>query len=464
MFDRVEIRVKAGSGGDGVVSFRREKFVPFGGPDGGDGGHGGDVLIKADADVTNLKIFRWKGGYRAQDGADGRGKKMHGRGGADRVLLVPVGTVVLDKTQIGDDTIVADLDNVGQQVVVARGGKGGLGNTHFASSTIQAPQMAQKGEVGEKKSIILELKLIADVGIIGYPNVGKSSLLAAASAAKPKIASYSFTTLEPILGVVLVDHQSFVLAEIPGLIAGASLGRGLGHDFLRHIVRTKILIHMLDGESVSPVDDMIKVNNELSLFDSALAQKPQLVVVNKIDLPPVRARIAGLRDAFSQAGITVYFISAVTGEGVAELMAKTLAMLGQVAVQEELGKRAPGKVFRPKPRVAGVSVKREGDTFVVLAPELERIIAGTDLTDPEARRQLTRYISRPVVSKALEKAGVKPGDMGVAVNQLGTDARDDITQLKFFSLGGNLGMENDLHQQIAQLLAKPLPVFIVQNL
>jgi GTP-binding protein len=355
MFDRVEIRVKAGSGGDGVVSFRREKFVPFGGPDGGDGGHGGDVLIKADAGVTSLKIFRWKGVYRAQDGADGRGKKMHGRDGAGRVLSVPVGTVVLNKTQLGDDTIVADLNKAGQRVVVAGGGTGGLGNTHFASSTNQAPQMAQKGEAGEGKSIILELKLIADVGVIGYPNVGKSSLLAAASAAKPKIASYPFTTLEPVLGVVLVDHRSFVLAEIPGLIADASLGRGLGHDFLRHVVRTKILIHMLDGESVSPVDDMIKVNNELNIFDSTLAQKQQLVVVNKIDLPKVQARIAGLRDAFFQAGITVHFISAVTGEGVAELMAKTLAMLDQVTVQEDLGKRAPGKVFRPKPRVAGVS-------------------------------------------------------------------------------------------------------------
>jgi GTP-binding protein len=410
MFDRVEIRVQAGSGGDGVVSFRREKFVPLGGPDGGDGGHGGDVLIKADDDVTSLKTFRWKGVYRAQDGADGRGKKMHGKDGACRVLPVPVGTVVINKIQIGDDTIVADLNEFGQQVVVARGGRGGLGNTHFASSTNQAPQIAQKGEAGEGKSIILELKLIADVGIIGYPNVGKSSLMAAASAAKPKIASYPFTTMEPVLGVALVDHRSFVLAEIPGLIAGASLGRGLGHDFLRHVVRTKILIHMLDGESVSPVDDMIKVNNELNIFDSALAQKQQLVVVNKIDLPKVQARIAGLRDAFSQAGIIIHFVSAVTGEGVAELMAKTLAMLGQVTVQEELGKRAPGKVFRPKPRVAGVSVQREGDTLVVLAPELERIVAGTDLTDPEARRQLTRHIRRPAVSRALEKAGVKPGD------------------------------------------------------
>jgi GTP-binding protein len=410
MFDWVEIRVKAGSGGDGIVSFRREKFVPFGGPDGGDGGHGGDVILKADASITNLKMFRWKGVYRAKDGYDGRGKKKHGKGGSDRVMFVPVGTVVLNNMLIGKDTILADLNEVGKKVVVARGGKGGLGNTHFASSTNQVPQMAQKGESGEEKSIILELKLISDVGIIGYPNVGKSSLLAAASAAKPKIASYPFTTIEPVLGVVLVDHQSFVLAEIPGLIAGASLGRGLGHDFLRHVVRTKILIHLLDGLSASPVEDMVKVNNELSLFDSDLAQKEQLVVVNKIDLHQVRKRITGLRDAFSQAGINVHFVSAVTGEGVAELMSQTFAMLGQVTVQEETRKRAPEKVFYPKPRVAGVSVHREGDTFIVLAPELERIVAGTDLTDPEARRQLTRHISRPEVTKALEKAGASPGD------------------------------------------------------
>ncbi len=410
MFDRVEIKLKAGNGGDGVVSFRREKFVPFGGPDGGDGGCGGDVLIKADAGVASLKMFCQKGTYRAVDGTDGGGRKKHGKDGADRVLLVPVGTVVLNKTQLGDDTSIADLNEVGQQVVVACGGKGGLGNTRFASSTNQAPKVAQKGEAGEEKSIILELKLIADVGIIGYPNVGKSSLLAVASAAKPKIASYPFTTLEPVLGVVLVDHRSFVLAEIPGLIADASLGRGLGQDFLRHVVRTKVLLHLLDGGSLSPTEDMVRVNSELSLFDSDLAQKPQLVVVNKIDLPQVQARIAELRDAFARAGIAVHFVSAVTGEGVAQLMAQALAMLGQVTVREETRKRVPKKVFRPKAKMAGLSVHREGGTFVVLAPELERIVSGTDLTDPEARRQLLRQLTRPKVSRALEKAGVKPGD------------------------------------------------------
>ena len=295
MFDRVEIVVKAGDGGDGVVSFRREKFVPFGGPDGGDGGGGGDVIIMADPAVTSLRGFKQKRFYRANDGKDGRGKRQHGKKGENLVLTVPVGTMVLSKTQIGGDDLIADLEQPGQQAVVVKGGEGGLGNIHFASSTNQAPQIAQKGEVGEENSIILELRLIADVGIIGYPNVGKSTLLAAVSAAKPKIASYPFTTREPILGVAEVGPEGLVLAEIPGLIDGAHLGRGLGHDFLRHIVRTKILIHLIDGGSASPVEDMIRVNAELSLFDSALAQKPQLVAVNKIDLPQVQVQLAGTR-------------------------------------------------------------------------------------------------------------------------------------------------------------------------
>ena len=312
MFDKVEIVVKAGDGGDGSVSFRREKFVPLGGPDGGDVGNGGDGIILADPAVTNLRRFESKRRYRAPNGKEGRGKKKHGKRGEDLILTVPVGTVVSYKTQVAREAFIADLDQPEQQVVVAKGGKGGFGNCHYTSSTNQAPQIAQKGEVGEENAIILELRLIADVGIIGYPNVGKSTFLAAASAAKPKIASYPFTTREPVLGVAEVGRVSFVLAEIPGLIDGAHLGRGLGHDFLRHIVRTKILIHVVDGSSESPVEDMVRVSTELSLFDSALAQKPQLVVVNKIDLPQVRTRLAEMKDDFDKAGITVHFVSAAT--------------------------------------------------------------------------------------------------------------------------------------------------------
>lgn len=281
---------------------------------------------------------------------------------------------------------------------------------HFASAGNQAPRLAQAGGVGEEKSLILELKLIADAGVIGYPNVGKSSLLASASAAKPKVASYPFTTLEPILGAVEVGHQGFILAEIPGLISGAHLGRGLGHDFLRHIVRTKILIHLVDGSAASPVDDMIKVNNELNLFDSALGQKPQIVVANKVDMPGVRERLEELGAAFGSIGITVQFISAATGEGVSQLMSKVLEMLGQETAEEASSREAPLKVFHPKPRGARVSVSREGDTLVVAAPELERIIAGTDLADPEARRQLIGQVTRTGVTRVIEKAGAKPGD------------------------------------------------------
>jgi len=410
MYDRAEIRVRAGTGGNGVVSFRQEKFVPFGGPDGGDGGDGGDVIIMADDSITSLRAFERKRFYRAADGESGKGKKKHGKKGKNLILTVPVGTVVLYKTQVGGDAVIADLEQSGQEAVIARGGKGGLGNTHFASSTNQAPQIAQTGEAGEENSVILELRLIADVGIIGYPNVGKSTLLAACSAAKPKIASYPFTTLEPILGLVEVGQRSFVVAEIPGLIDGAHLGRGLGHDFLRHITRTKILIHLIDGSSASPVEDMIQVNAELSLYDSALAQKPQLMVVNKIDLPQVQALLAEIKDAFGAVGTSPLFISAATGEGVSELMTEVMETVSQVAVERGVGEKIARKVFHPQPRVAGPSVHKDGDTFVVVAPELERIVARTEVSSPEVRWQIRRQFTRLGVSKALEKAGVKPGD------------------------------------------------------
>ena len=405
MFDRVEIVVTGGKGGDGSVSFRREKWVPFGGPDGGDGGDGGDVIVVVDLAVTSLRAFKPKRYHRAANGRNGRNKKRHGKKGENLILTVPVGTVVSYKSQIGSDTIIADLEQPGQPVVVARGGKGGLGNAHFATSANQAPRIAEKGDEGEENSLILELKLIADIGLIGYPNVGKSTLLAAVSAARPKIASYPFTTREPVLGVVEIGQRSFVLAEIPGLIDGAHLGRGLGHDFLRHIVRTKMLIHLVDGSSPSPAEDMAKVNIELSLFDSALAKKPQLVAVNKIDLPQVRARLAEIRDSF--AGTRALFISAATGEGIPELMTETLGLLQSVP---EVGDKIVRKVFHPQPRGVAPRVHKEGDTFVVAAPELERIIAGTDMVSPQVRRELGRHLVRLGVSKALARAGVKPGD------------------------------------------------------
>lgn len=409
MFDQINIEVKAGDGGNGAISFRREAHVPLGGPDGGDGGDGGDVIVMADPSITSLRLFRSKRLYHAGNGGNGKGKKQHGKKGQKLLLKVPPGTIVRDKTAEGE-VLLADCEQPGQQVIVAKGGEGGLGNTHFASSTSQAPRMAQRGEVGEEKSVALELRLIADVGIIGYPNVGKSTLLAAASAAQPKIADYPFTTLEPILGVVEVGQQRFTLAEIPGLVDDAHLGRGLGHDFLRHIMRTKILIHLIDGCSVSLVDNMVRINHELSLFNPALAQKPQIVVVNKMDLPQVRARLAQIKDAFSSVGAPVLFVSAVSGEGISELMVQAMKMLSRVKAEEEASVKVPRTVFRPRPRAVAVSAHKEGDTFIIVAPEAERVITRMDMTNPEVRWQLQGQLARLGVTKALQKAGVKPGD------------------------------------------------------
>ncbi|HEY32606.1 MAG TPA: GTPase ObgE [Dehalococcoidia bacterium] len=407
MFDLVEIRVKAGDGGDGAISFRHEKFVPFGGPDGGDGGDGGNVVMEADAAITNLLRFRRDITYKAERGHDGQGSKKHGKRGKDLVLRVPVGAVISDKEQQGEDVLIADLEQVGQSVVVTEGGKGGLGNVHFASATNQAPRIAQKGEPGKEKTLLLELRLIADVGIIGYPNVGKSTLLATASAAKPEIADYAFTTRAPVVGVVEVGLDTFVLAEIPGLIEGAHLGRGLGHDFLCHAMRTRIFLHVVDGSTPSPADDMTRVNTELGLFDAALAQRPQLVVVNKIDLPEVKARLAEIIKNFRSVGITPLVISAVTGEGIPELMTRTWDMLKQVG---DTRKEVPEKVFRPQPRGPRVTVRKEGDAFVVEAPALERIIARSDVADAGVRWQINQQVDRLGVNRALKKAGAVPGD------------------------------------------------------
>jgi GTP-binding protein len=345
MIDRAEITVKSGDGGRGAVSFRHEKFVPFGGPDGGDGGDGGSIVVVADQAVNSLRSFRRKRYYKAARGRDGAGQKKHGKNGEDLMLVVPVGTVV---NAPAGDGFIADLSQPGKKVVVAKGGRGGKGNARFATSTNQAPQIAQAGEGGEELTLTLELKLIADVGLIGYPNAGKSTLLAAVSGAKPRIASFPFTTREPVLGVVEVGTKSFVLAEIPGLIKDAHLGRGLGHDFLRHIERTRLLIHLVDGSSESPVADMTQVNTELSLFDPALGKKPQLVAVNKVDLPQVEARRAEIAASFSAVGTEVFFVSAANSQGLPGLMGKTLDFLQ--SIPQAGGIKVPEKVFRPRPR------------------------------------------------------------------------------------------------------------------
>lgn len=318
--DEVRIKVKAGDGGRGCVSFRREKFVPRGGPDGGDGGDGGDVLVIADGQLTTLLDLRYQKLYRAGRGEHGRGKDQHGKRGEDKVIAVPVGTVIRDSR---DGELLGDLKAAGERVVVARAGKGGKGNARFVTSTSRSPRRAQPGLPGEEKDLDVDLRLLADVGIIGLPNAGKSTLIAAISAARPKIADYPFTTLVPNLGVVGYDEgKSFVVADIPGLIEGAHRGEGLGHKFLKHVSRTTLLIHLLDASRVGaeePLGDWVVVNRELALYDPDLAAKPQIVVANKIDLPEARANVARLEGCVGRAGCAFCAISAATGEGLPDL-------------------------------------------------------------------------------------------------------------------------------------------------
>jgi len=407
MFDKAEIRVRAGDGGNGAIGFRREKYIPFGGPDGGNGGRGGSVIIRADENIDSLRRYRQRRLHRAEKGGNGAGAKKHGKDGVDLIIAVPAGTIVTAEED-GISMLIADLDKAGEEAVVAQGGRGGQGNTHYVSSTNQSPRIAQRGEAGEEKAIRLEMRLIADAGIIGYPNAGKSTLLTAASAARPKIASYPFTTLEPVLGVVEIDLESFVLAEIPGLIEGAHLGRGLGHDFLRHAMRTKILIHLLSGSSDSPVKDLVTLNSELAMFDAELARKQQIVVLNKIDLPEVRERWPAIEAELAAAGIRANCISAATGQGVPALMKETLKVLKALAGKEVEIK--PVKIFRPQPRASGVKVSRQGEEFVISAPGLERIMGGVGVTPDELRWQLNYLLKKMGVNRILEKAGAKPGD------------------------------------------------------
>ncbi|MDQ7843299.1 MAG: GTPase ObgE [Armatimonadota bacterium] len=327
--DRAVIHVKGGDGGRGAVSFRREKSLPKGGPDGGDGGQGGDVVLVADEGLSTLLDFQYRRHYRAERGAHGEGGNRHGRRGSSLIVPVPAGTVVRDaRTR----EVLADLVRHGQRVVVARGGRGGRGNARFATSTRRAPRRAEPGEPGEERDVELELKLIADVGLVGFPNTGKSTLLARVSAARPKIADYPFTTTEPCLGVVAVpDGRSFVLADIPGLIAGAHQGLGLGHTFLRHIARTKVLIHLVDlaAPERDPVGDIEIINRELRLYDPALGERPMLYALNKVDLPGARERAVQVSAVLEARGCRLFVISAATGEGVDLLMSAAADLLAR---------------------------------------------------------------------------------------------------------------------------------------
>ncbi len=410
MLDKVSICVIAGNGGNGSVSFRREKFVPLGGPDGGDGGKGGNVIIEGDSSLNNLNYFLHRRYFKAQSGSHGSSGRKVGKNGQDLILKVPLGTVIKYQLPESENEHICDIKTHKQQVIVAHGGNGGLGNPHFSSSTNQSPRLAQMGEEGEEVYVDMEMRTIADVGIIGYPNAGKSSLLTASSAAHPKIANYPFTTLEPMLGVVDTNNKSFIMAEIPGLIKDAHVGKGLGFEFLRHIVRTRVLIHLIDGNSEDPLKSMIDVNNELYMYDNTLLQKRQIIAVNKIDIEEVRERMTDIEASFKEAGYEhVAFISALTGEGVPELMSKALFL-----VQESLAEEPQDEEELPVLHVVEKNtepiIEKDGDVYVVRYPFLERMIYGSDITNPEVKRQIISVMTRPRMTKQLTRAGVVPGD------------------------------------------------------
>jgi GTP-binding protein len=339
----------AGSGGDGLVSFRHEKFIPFGGPDGGNGGDGGSVILAADASFTNLNLYRHKRTYRAPNGGSGGKKKRQGKRGKDLVLTVPCGTIVLSGEGTGYDRMIADLREPGDRVKVTRGGIGGRGNVYFATATNRSPKSAERGTPGEEMDIRLEMRLIADVGIIGIPSAGKSTLLRVISAAKPVVGDFAFTTLEPVLGVVHTGVHQFVTAEIPGIIAGAHRGRGLGHDFLRHALRTRVLVHLISGSSPEPLADMRVLNTEMALFNPLLVRKVQIVVISKIDLPEVKARLPHLKKDFETSGLSPLFVSAATGEGVDRLVSEIMKLLGSIKASEPEEAATDFAVFHPQP-------------------------------------------------------------------------------------------------------------------
>jgi len=406
--DTAKIGVRAGDGGDGAVSFRREKYVPFGGPDGGDGGRGGDVYLVADPEQNTLVQFRYRRMFRAGDGGNGGGSNKHGAKGKTMEVRVPVGTVARM-----DGVVVADLTEPGQRVMVARGGRGGLGNSHFATPTNRAPRVAQKGEPGEEAELTLELKLIADVGLIGYPNVGKSTLLARTTRASPKIADYPFTTLSPNLGVATVHDESLVLADIPGLIEGAHRGVGLGREFLRHIERTKVLVHVIDGTSRHPVKDFRTVNNEMRLFSRKLVSKPQIVAVNKMDVTEAKTRWETTRRRLEGLGVSVFPISAVTGDGVRDLLECVAALVNQVEGEEMAEREAAEQavVLRPRGALADFVVEKEADGFRVRGRLAQRAVVMTDLSSRRGVALMRKALARMGVERALERVGVKPGDV-----------------------------------------------------
>ena len=403
--DEAVITVQSGKGGDGVVHFRREKFVAFGGPDGGDGGKGGDVILEVNPNLNTLFAFRRQKQYHAQDGKRGGKQNMTGRSGQDLVIDVPPGTMVYDGNT---NAILGDLVEAGQRLVVARGGRGGRGNARFSTAKNQAPRIAEKGEPAQEIDLRLELKLIADVGIVGVPNAGKSTFLAAVTNAKPKIAPYPFTTLEPNLGVAELDiGTTLVLADIPGLIEGAHEGIGLGHDFLRHIQRTKVLVHLLDGLAEDPLLDFAQINSELALFDADLASKPQVVALNKNDLPEVQARWPDIENELKERGYKPYTISALTRNNLHAILFKAKQLLEDIPDVPE-SEEMP--VYRVEEDPREFTILRTVDGWRVSGAAIERAAAMTYWEYDQSAQRFQRILKTLGVEDALRKAGVEAGD------------------------------------------------------
>ena len=408
MIDAVEIDVEGGAGGRGAVSFRREKFVPRGGPDGGRGGRGGDVIVIANGQLNTLRRYRRQRRFRADSGTNGGTNQKRGRAGSTLLLELPVGTIVSQVAGGGTEQLV-DLEEDGQSLVVAWGGRGGQGNMYFRSSTNQTPRVAQKGEPGERRRLKFELRVLADVGIVGLPNAGKSSLLRHLSAARPRVADYPFTTLEPHLGVVSVGWDEFVMADLPGLIEGAADGAGLGHDFLRHTSRTRLLVHLIDGSQHDPLEAKALVDRELAGYSAELAARPQIVVVNKVDLEEVdvlRDEISALFDAGEQPPL---FCSAVTGDGTDAVVNACATALAELREQEPV-REAKVPVVRPKQDGRRFEVERVDErVFTVRGASVERFVSMMELGEDEALAETYRWLDRRGVAAALHRAGCEPG-------------------------------------------------------
>lgn len=404
-YDEARIYVKGGDGGDGAVAFRREKYVPHGGPAGGDGGHGGDVVLYVDSHRNTLFHFSKRSHFKASRGVHGGGSSKRGADGEDVRVAVPPGTMVYD-ADTGER--LGDLTEPGEELTVARGGRGGRGNASFASATDQAPRIAEHGEPGEERWLRLELKVLADVGVVGMPNAGKSTLLAATTGARPKIAAYPFTTLQPNLGVVTLDPETeFVMADIPGLIEGASEGKGLGHDFLRHIERTRLLIHLLDGLSDDPLADFEAVNAELETFSEALAEKPQLVALNKIDMPQAKERWPEVKSELQREGTPVMAISALTKQNTRKLLYRAAEMVAELPEEEE---REELPVFRLEEDEERFTIERIEGGWRVSGVAVERMAAMTVWNLDESVQRFQRQLRGLGVTQALRESGVQLGD------------------------------------------------------